>query len=123
MIKMKGKSKTMILIKSSKIRNEQEFFELMFPKVSWLGKYALEIFQLAKNGKLTKESYKTVPQQLGIRLPQYYAVLNKLRAIGILQKVESNFKPAKEFLNYLKELHDYYKMLYEAEEIVEEDVI
>jgi len=112
--------KITVLIKTSAIRNETEFFEMLFPKVPWYATKALEIFNLAKQGKLSKSSYKDVPEQLGLRVPQYYTIVNKLRSLGVLEKLEDKIRPSRTFLSNLARMYKYYKELLESEVIQEE---
>jgi len=115
------KGRLTVMLKSSKIRNELEFFELLFPRAKQHANIAYELFKLAKNGRLFKNSYLNVPKELNIRVPTYYSVLSKLRSLGVLKKVEDKIVPSKTFLYNLKELYDYYRSLLESEVIIDEE--
>lgn len=98
------------MLKDSKILNEEDFFSLLFPKAGLKRAItALKMFNLACESNLTKESYKTVPQMLNITIPEYYSVLRKLRALGILEIHNHNFVPSRRFLRYLNEMYSYYE--------------
>lgn len=104
----------MMLFKHGEIINEEDFFERLFPKKSYLYVgIAYKLFELAYMEKLKRNSYRTLPQELKITLAQYYYTINKLRYFGILKLLNDTYVPDDKFIKGLRFYINYYLALNE----------
>lgn len=107
------KNKYLIALKVGIIRNELEFFALLFPKSRIHPELAMKLLELSKEGKLDHQSYLTVPEELGVTRPQFYFALKKLHWLGIFNKVNDKYLLSRAFPKHLLRMAKYYETLRE----------
>jgi len=104
--------KTEITFKNSPIKNEEEFFKLMFPRSTVLSENAYRLFQKALEHKLPKNSYRTLQEDgFTINIMQFYSIIGKLRLLGMIKLVDSDYVISEDFIKHLSHISNYYKTL------------
>jgi len=101
----------LILLKNRMPIDGEDFFSRLFPRSFESACIANKIFRLMLEGKLTKESYKTVTKELEIPQAKYYKILNKFKELGLIKTIDHRFVVSRDFSKNLHRLAEYYESL------------
>ena len=93
-----------------KIVDPGDFLELIFPTKPHYAHYASKLLPLIAKGEVDKNSYKYLPQQLGIpNRSTYYYVLQRLMALGLVVRENNVYKLSRRFAKNLERLAEFWE--------------
>jgi len=105
--------KTFGLIKihrDTRIIDPGDFLDLIFPRKPNYAHYAAKLLPLIAKGRVNRESYKHLPQELGIpNKTTYYYVLQRLQAVGLVTKENNVYKLSRRFTKNLERLAEFWE--------------
>ncbi len=104
--------KTFGLIKihrDTRIIEPQDFLDLIFPRKAHYAHYAAQLLPLIAKGQVNRDSYKWLPEQLGISKRTYYYVLQRLMALGLVIKENNVYKLSKRFAKNMQRLAEFWE--------------
>lgn len=109
------KTQATILVnpKKPKIIDFDDFLDRIFyrrPSMKITAKRLIE--QIAK-GKVTRESWQEMAKELGVAPSVYYYILSRLRALGLVARVEGEYILSMRFTKALKEMAEWWESFVE----------
>ena len=92
----------------TKILDLEDFLSRVFFKRPLVVPKAERILLKIAKGQLTADSWEQVVKELGIQQSTYYYILRRLRAAGLVEKVEGTYRLSKRFSKACEELAEFW---------------